>query len=137
MPPQIRITDWNGPEAVVYVRKRAIRWITAGCLAVERRAKILLSVAGTGQGKGKKRVYGSNPSKPGEPPRKQTGRLRASVTHEVDEQMLRGRVGTNLGYGKALELGTRRGLLPRPWLRRAFAESMNEIRSALGRIGGP
>jgi hypothetical protein len=140
MPPQIRITEWNGPEAIAYVRNRTIRWITVACLAVERRAKVLLSVAGTGQGrdaKGKfRRTYGANPSKPGEPPRKQTGRLRASVTHEVDEQTLRGRVGTNVEYGKHLELGTKAGLLPRPWLRRAFAESMGEIKSALGRIGG-
>jgi phage gpG-like protein len=137
MPPQIRVVDWNGPEAVAYVRKRTVKWITVACLAVERRAKVLLSVAGTGQGKGKNRVYGANPSKPGEPPRKQTGRLRASVTHEVDPDRLTGRVGTNVEYGRHLELGTRRGLLPRPWLRRAFAESMGEIRAALGRVGGP
>jgi hypothetical protein len=140
LPPQIRIVDWNGPEAVAYVRKRAVRWVTVACLAVERRAKVLLSVAGTGvnrDAKGKfRRTYGSNPSKPGEPPRKQTGRGRASVTHEVDPDKLTGRVGTNVDYMRHLELGTKRGILPRPWLRRAFAESMGEIKAALGRIGG-
>ena len=41
------------------------------------------------------------------------------------------RVGTNLAYGKALELGTKRGLLPRPWLRRALAETQGEVNSLL------
>jgi phage gpG-like protein len=81
-----------------------------------------------------RRVYGAFPSAPGEPPRKQTGRLRASVTYEVDETELTGRVGTNVRYGRYLELGTEHGLLPRPWLRRALAESKAEIDSLLSRL---
>lgn len=81
------------------------------------------------------RVYGAFPSKPGEPPRKQHGRLRASVTYEVDPDTLTARVGTNVEYGRHLELGTRRGLAPRPWLRRALLEMrgrVNELLSGLG-----
>jgi len=82
-----------------------------------------------------RRVYGAHPSAPGEPPRKQTGRLRASVAYEVDEAALTARVGTNLDYGLYLELGTMRGLAPRPWLRRALAESQARINVILGTSG--
>lgn len=79
--------------------------------------------------------YGAFPSAPGEPPHKQTGRLRASVAYEVDEGTLTGRVGTNVDYGKYLELGTKRGIAPRPWLRRALAESYGKIQEILANIG--
>jgi hypothetical protein len=68
-----------------------------------------------------KRIYGANPSAPGEPPHKQLGHLRRSVTYEVDAAASTGRVGTNLLYGLWLELGTRL-MAARPWLRRALAE---------------
>lgn len=80
------------------------------------------------------RVYGANPSRPGEPPRKQTGTLRRSVQSEVDEASLTARVGTNVEYGKHLELGTKRGIAPRPWLRRAFAESLPKINAWLATL---
>ena len=46
------------------------------------------------KGKKGKRVKNAFRSRPGEPPHKQTGRLRGSVTYEVTE--IRGRVGTNV-----------------------------------------
>lgn len=144
MPPEI---EWHGEEARDYVRKRALRFVTAACLVISRRAKELLSVSGTGSrtkgggvvrkvkgGKGRT-VYGAFPSAPGEPPHKQTGRLRASVAYEVDEATLTGRVGTNVEYARHLELGTRRGLAARPWLRRALAESMGKVNEILSGIG--
>jgi len=97
-------------------------------MVVEREAKRLLSVSGTGVKKRgvivraikrtKKTIYGAFPSAPGEPPHKQTGRLRMSVTHEVllwGLGRLIARVGTNVPYGKFLQLGTR-FVKPRPWL---------------------
>jgi hypothetical protein len=85
-----------------------------------------------------RRVYGFNRSKPGEPPRKQTGHLRRLVTYEVVETELTGRVGIpsdpeHGNYGVALELGTS-NMAPRPWLRRALAESKAEIDSLLSRL---
>lgn len=46
----------------------------------------------------------------GEPPRVQTGRLRASITHRIerDGDLLHGSVGTNVDYAAELELGTGR-----------------------------
>jgi hypothetical protein len=84
----------------------------------------------------RRRITGAVVSRPGEPPRKQHGRLRASVTHEVDPNTLEARVGTNYKVGMWLELGTKRGLKPRPWLRRALAECHAKISGFLSQIGG-
>lgn len=79
---------------------------------------------------GKKRVVrgklGSNPSKPGEAPHKQTGRLRVSVATEYDPDTLTARVGTNVKHGKFLELGTSR-MAARPWLRPSLSENKRDI----------
>lgn len=84
----------------------------------------------------KKRTVTYVVSKPGEPPRKQTGHLRRSVTYEVDRENLTARVGTNVTYGKYLELGTKRGLAPRPWLRPALARVAARVNELLSQIGG-
>jgi len=134
--------QWNGDAAMDYARKRAVQWLTRAAVEVSRRAKELLSIPGTamatglGRRKKRSRIYGAVRSAPGEPPRKQTGRLRASVTYEVDEAAIEAQVGTNVEYGKYLELGTKRGLAPRPWLRRALDESRDKVMSFLGNIGG-
>lgn len=138
--------DWHGDAAMDYVRKRAVSWLKRAAQTVSRRARFLLQIPGTAArgapGRDKKgrftraRILGAARSRPGEPPRKQTGRLWASVTYEVDETALEARVGTNVPYGKYLELGTKRGIAPRPWLRRALAESMDQIWSFLSNIGG-
>jgi HK97 gp10 family phage protein len=133
--------EWHGKEAMDHVRQRAFQFLTRAAITVSRRAKELLSVPGTayssghGGGRKGKRVYGAVRSEPGEPPRKQTGRLRASVTYEVDESSLSARVGTNVTYGKYLELGTKKGIKPRPWLRRALAEMQGKVDELLASIG--
>lgn len=125
--------DWHGDEALAHVRAKVVAVLNRAARVVARRAKELLSVPGTafnsGHGKGRKgtRVTGAVVSEPDEPPRKQTGRLRASVTQEIDDQKLEARVGTNVKYGRYLEMGTRKGILPRPWLRRALAECHSQI----------
>lgn len=134
--------DWHGEEAIDHCRQQATGLIHRAALAVTRRAKELLSVAGTAvrakatrkHRKGS-RITGAVRSKPGEPPRKQTGRGRASVTYEVDEKEMTARVGTNVKYMKALELGTKKGIAPRPWLRRALAECAAKIDQILGGSG--
>jgi len=126
--------DWNGWGSIKHVRGRAMLFLERAALAVESRAKELLSIAGTGRVEGKQHGPVER-SKPGEPPRKQTGRLRGSVTHEIDEETMTARVGTNVDYGKHLELGTKKGILPRPWLRRALAEEQVKVNEFLSQIG--
>ena len=48
-----------------------------------------------------------------EHPQVQTGRLRSSITHKTEPNMVS--IGTNVEYGKYLEFGTSR-MSPYPWL---------------------
>jgi HK97 gp10 family phage protein len=81
-----------------------------------------------GKNKGKtKKVLGargSNRSKPGQFPHKDFGRLRMSIAQ--DHRGLITRVGTNVPYGKFLELGTAK-MAARPFLRRTLAEERQKI----------
>ena len=146
------VANFNMDGAMDHCRKRAVQFITIAAIEITRRAKELLSVPGTafatGHGRKKKgeRITGAVRSAPGEPPRKQTGGLRGSATattpedpdehttYEVDESAMAARVGTNLLYGKALELGTKRGLKPRPWLRRAAFEMKGRVNELLSKM---
>jgi len=57
-------------------------------------------------------------SPPGEPPNTDTGRLAGSVRTEIDKPDLTGFVGTDVIYGRFLELGTK-DIEERPWLQPA------------------
>jgi phage gpG-like protein len=139
-------TTWNGDKLTAKIHAEMRRRVRACCRLVEKRAKELVSISGTGirasgvnvrrrDGTVKKlrkgsTIYGANPSKPGDPPHKQHGQLRASISIAVDD--LIGRIGTNLDYGRWLELGARkRNLAARPWLRRALIECMPQIEAIL------
>jgi hypothetical protein len=137
-----RVIDYRAKVQAAIEREMRQR-IKACCVLVVNHAKILINTDGTGKvAKGYsskykgvtkrvrkgKLIYGANPSKPGEPPHKQTGRLLGSVAFTVDG--LIGRVGTNVLYGRWLELGTRR-MAARPWLRRALKEKESEIKTIL------
>lgn len=125
---------WDETEVRRVIRDETVKLLGAAAVVVQNRARELLSVTGTGGEGGKKRRYGSNPSRPGEPPHKQYGHLRRSVAREVDRATLTARVGTNLKYGRCLELGTVR-MAARPWLRRALAESRERIAGLFARVG--
>jgi phage gpG-like protein len=64
------------------------------------------------------RGHSHQASAPGNPPAVDTGRLRASLTHEVETSGTRVtlRFGTNVKYGLYLELGTRK-MAARPFIR--------------------
>ena len=70
------------------------------------------------------------PSAPGEYPHKDTGQLRRFVGYEVNG--LVARVGTNVEYGKWLELGTSK-MAARPWLLRSVFALRARIRTILGK----
>lgn len=125
MPTNLR---WNGPAAEQHVRARALQFLVTLCETAVNRAARILSVPGTGKTKGK-RTGPVVHSPPGAPPYKQTGRGRASVTYEIDEQALSCRIGTNVEYMKHQELGTKRGLAPRPWLRPAVDWAIAKVGS--------
>jgi hypothetical protein len=88
----------------------------------------------------RQRIYGFVRSKPGEPPRKQTGLLRRSVAYETDKDTLTARVGVGgppvaegHSYAVWLELGTRK-MAMRPYIRTTmFEQSGNVARILEGR----
>lgn len=134
--------EWNGGALQARIRKEMGKRLAAASIMIRDHAKELISVAGTGSRiarvtdkKGRKRkvkvtVYGANPSRPGDPPHKQTGRLRGSVTYTVFGDSTRALVGTNVKYGRWLELGTAR-MPARPWIRRALQERKGVVQSIL------
>jgi hypothetical protein len=133
--------SWHPEATERAVKDWAIKGLTAACIVVENHAKKLVSVPGTSARKGtgssgrrarRGRVYGARRSAPGQPPLKQYGHLRRSLTHEVDRMGLVGRVGSNLKVARWLELGTRR-IQPRPFLRRSLAECLSQVRRILTR----
>ncbi len=69
-------------------------------------------------------------SRPGEPPRLDSGRLRDSIFARVSADGLSAEVGTDLDYGAQLEFGTQR-MAARPWLHPAFEASKDRIKARL------
>lgn len=111
------------------------RRLHACAIHVSSFAKRLVSTAGTGKQRDEKtgrykRTYGTAPSAPGDAPHKQTGRLRASITWEFAGKIAR--VGTNVLYGRWLELGTKK-MAARPWLRRSLNACVAFIRTRLSK----
>ena len=135
----ITVNNFDRFRREVHAEQR--RRVERAAIVVDRNAKRLLSISGTGVMGAlgvvravkatRRKIYGAFPSAPGEPPRKQTGHLRRSVTREVlpgDSPIAR--VGTNVKYGRWLELGTSR-MQPRPWLVRAFREMYPQVKAIL------
>ena len=118
------------------------RRLDACAIAVEGRAKVLIGREGaepaavgrtTRTGRKIRKgslVYGAQRSLPGEPPRKQTGRLQSSVAHERSGMVAR--VGTNVIYGRWLELGTTH-MAARPWLRRSLVEMTPAVNAIIAK----
>ena len=85
---------------------------------------------------------GKNPSAPGQPPRKVTARLFNSIFGKVirDGSQIIGVVGTNVIYGRRLELGfagkdsagRNYNQAPRPFIRPAFTRNRDRIKRILG-----
>lgn len=83
------------------------------------------------KGKGA-RKRGTNPSKPGEPPKRVTSQLQKSYIWEQNRPLLIGRVSTPLKKALFLELGTSR-MRKRPHLVNAFFINKTRIVRALSR----
>jgi phage gpG-like protein len=135
--------NWYGPQRLAEITRETERRLDASAILVLNRVRVLLSVSGTSGGAtrdaqgryvkgsgGTRRVYGATRSRPGEPPRKQRGTLRASYTWE--RSGLTARVGTNYRVARILELGSRR-VAPRPHLRPAFRDATPAINALWAR----
>jgi hypothetical protein len=137
---------WHGEMAKNVTREEAVRRVRDCCLLLQRAVQLSMKLGGrTRSGmlakneKGQRvdPLTGDKPerintyrSKPGEVPRVQTGRLRAGYMVEMDDQGLPvGRMGTNVIYARAIELGfLERNLQPRPHVRPAIASCESQMR---------
>lgn len=123
--------QWYGPQVTDEIRKLAGLGLHAAAIHASRRLKEVLSVPAP-----RKRVVSkkgviyyraTTPATPGAPPRKLSGRLRASVTQELSGDKMIARVGSNIVYGRRHEFGTH------PWLIRTILAIRNELAVILGR----
>lgn len=139
---------WNGDAFVRRMQAQARRNTAAAAIRLNNRIKAEISQAGTlrynpatKRGKVSKAfrtIYNFTHSAPGNPPFKQSGHLRRMIMWELATvgtggPAVVGRVGTNLKYGRYLELGTRR-MRRRPFIVATLRRYESEIRSIL--IGG-
>jgi len=93
---------WYGAKVISKINKANKQIINKACLMVERDAKILCPV--------------------------DTGRLRSSITHEIEGTT--GRVGSNVEYARVVELGgIELGInrAPQPYLRPALHKNEKAI----------
>ena len=143
---------WLGEKYGRDVQKELRRRTFKAALVIEGSAKILLGLRGgitksgkrtfetvsfnkrkqTGKNIRKKEIFlskiGTFRSKPGEPPRTQTGTLKRSMTHEIHPIKPIGKVGPGVKYGRALEFGNpAKNLEARPFLRPALHLSQRFI----------
>lgn len=98
------------------IRPALVRALTAGAVLLTGRVKETLSVAAPRKRvtsrKGVRYYRATTPAVKGAPPRKLSGRLRASITYRVDADGLVARVGTGVVYARRHELGDHPFLVP-------------------------
>lgn len=126
--------SWD-EQVMQEIRRLEGRRIKAAAAHGTRRVKELLSVpaprktvtAKSGRYAGTRYYRATTPAVDGAPPRKLSGRLRASVTYEISPDGLTARIGSNVIYARRHEFGRH------PFLRRALEEARSEIEAILGK----
>lgn len=99
--------DWTEKMAAE-LRASAVRRLTRVAIEATNDLKKMVSTAAPRKvSKKSGRVYAATKATPGAPPRKLTGRMRASLSYKVDKVLLNATVGTNVIYAPVHEFGTR------------------------------
>lgn len=99
--------DWTLKMAAE-LRQAAIKRLVRVAVECTSDLKKMVSVAAPRKvSKKTGRVYAATKATPGAPPRKLTGRGRASLAYKVDKVLLTATVGTNVIYMPVHEFGTR------------------------------
>jgi len=102
----------------------------AGAIAVKELKTVLSVPAPRIKSKTTGKIRAATPATPGAPPRKLTGRLRASVAYVVSVPALTVRIGTNVVYGRHLELRKLKKYR-HPWLMPTLRKLRPKLRAAL------
>ncbi len=125
---------WNGGSVKIAVEREVGKRIDAAARHLKNSLRISVSGKQKTKGTGSKK-RGLNPSRPGEYPKMVTAHFRRTIASEYDRRTKTARVGTNLVYGKHLQLGTSR-MAARPWLTKGIRDNFNSMRQIifLGRV---
>lgn len=122
---------WNDAELISAINKHlSVRIARIGALVETEVVRLISRDQPVKSSKNKERLYGLDPSKPGEPPKVLHGRLRGSITHKTfrDGNTWIAVIGSNVEYARALELGNPdTGLAARPYLRPGLLNKKKEI----------
>ncbi len=103
---------WYGPQVARRIEAAAFRGLRKAAAHARRRIVQRISLsASVGRGAvsptpGGRPPRRYQPSRPGEPPRARTGKLRQSIFDSADRGAMAATVGTKLKYGVYLERGT-------------------------------
>jgi len=89
--------DWT-EEVAASMREDVIRRLTRACVECSNDLKKIVSVPAPRKFLKSGRLVAKTKAVPGAPPRKLSGRGRASITYKVDRLELTGVVGTNVVY---------------------------------------
>jgi len=96
--------DWTR-EVMASINAQLREQIVRACVACTGDLKKMVSVPAPRKiAKASGRVYARTPAIPGDPPRKLTGRGRASITYQISPNGKVGYVGTNVFYMEIHEL---------------------------------
>ena len=130
--PKVRIDlDINQALADKLTKERLERGMRA--VGIQGEASVKAELSRPGQGRlYQKGGVSHRASKPGDPPAPDTGELRKSVTHEVEEIFgggIRTTIIANKEYAAALELGTEK-MSPRPFMRSLLGKYLASLRAA-------
>lgn len=134
--------EWNGIEYYMLATKATVQAMKKSAIYTQGIAKKMI-----GKGGGKPHIA----SKPGQPPRRDTGILASSVSYQVNVTgpLVQGLVGPDVAkiksrkpttdpeYGLWLEIGSRK-MKPRPWLKPSVIKATPKIieifKKALGSL---
>jgi phage gpG-like protein len=137
----------NTARVVAEAERLAGRGIRAAAIFLANRVKEIVSVPAPRRiaiaGKrakwvppGTRYYVATTPAIAGAPPRKLSGQLRRSITWEYREDIQTARVGTNIVYGRRLELGFPRGHKPHPYLSVALERHKGQLATIIGDVAG-
>lgn len=132
---------WYGDSLLTEAEREIVRRLSAAGSEYKDEVKVVLSESGksitvkTSKTGRQRKVYGkknSSPSQPGEPPHKQTGRLRRSVAKRVLWKKMRVRILCRDPKAQLLEFGTSK-VAARPFLRPTFNRMLGRFREIVGK----
>jgi phage gpG-like protein len=137
----------NAAKIAAEAERLAGRGIRAAAIFLTSRVKEIVSVPAPRRiaiaGKrarwvppGTRYYVATTPAIAGAPPRKLSGQLRRTITWEYREDIKTARVGTNIVYGRRLELGFPRGHKTHPYLSVALERYKTQLALIIGTVAG-